>query len=88
MDSRHIKENKYLEEQFLQELNEINNFWQKEYEKFEENLTLNEKNIDEKHQIEMEELISEDEKLIRIIKYSIEYMQYRNSEANLLKLDR
>lgn len=87
-DSRHIKENKYLEEQFLQELNEINNFWQTEYEKFEENLTINEKNLEDKHQIEMDELICEDEKQIRIIKYSKEFLDSKNTEANLVKLDR
>ncbi len=36
----------------------------------------------------MNELISDEEKLIKIIKYSKEYLDCRNAEVNLLKLDR
>jgi hypothetical protein len=36
----------------------------------------------------MDELISEEEKLIRVIKYSKEYLDCRITEANLIKLDR
>lgn len=80
---------KELEEQFLQELNTLNDFWQKEYEKFEQQLSLNEKSLEEKHKSELQELKTfEENKLMKTFKYSKDYLDLKNAELNLVKQER
>lgn len=89
VENRHSKEMKDLENQFIQELNELNLFWQAEYEKFEEQLSIAEKKLDEKHKNELEELKSiEENKLMKTFKHSKEYLDYKNSEIYLVKLEK
>ncbi len=89
IENRHSKEMKYLEDEFLQELNNLNDFWQKQYERFEEQLSSNEKSLDEKHKNEIEQLKTfEENKLVKTFKHSKEYLDFKNSEIYLVKLER
>jgi hypothetical protein len=89
VENRHSKEMKDLEDQFLLELNKLNGYWQKEYERFEEQLSSAEKNLEERHKNELKELkTNEDNKLMKTFKHSKEYLDYKNSELYLVKLER
>jgi len=89
VENRHLKEMKDLEEPFLLEINALNEYWQKEYEKFEEQLSINEKNLEERHKIEIQELKHlEESKLMKTFKHSKEYIDLKNTEVNLVKQER
>jgi len=89
VENRQSKEMKDLEDQFLLELNNLNGYWQKEYERFEEQLSSAEKNLEERHKNELKELkTNEDNKLMKTFKHSKEYLDYKNSELYLVKLER
>ncbi len=87
--NRHEKEMKELEEQFLKELNILNEFWQKEYDKFEHQLSPNEKDLEEKHVNELQELKkNEENRLMKTFKYSKDYLDLKNAEQNLVRQER
>lgn len=86
---QHSSEMKNLEENYNGELMRINEIFEEKAREFEENYRISEDNLNNKHKREMDELLEHlEQKLPRTIKYSREYLDLKQSEANCVKQER
>ncbi len=89
LNTQHFYESKTLEENYNKELMEINSTWEKRIEEFEQNAKGLEQSLNGKHEKEMEEsIINLDNKISKIVKFSREYLQLKQSEQLLVKQEK
>lgn len=80
---------KLLEDTYIHDTDEINNIYNKKFIEFNEKSEALINQLNDKHRQEMEKLIEELElKLQRPLKFSKEYLDLKESEANLVRQER
>lgn len=78
-----------LEENFNKELYELNSQWDQKFNQFELQAKTLETDINDKHTKEMEEYIVDlDKKISKVVKFSREYLQLKQSEMLLAKQEK
>lgn len=85
---QHMTEMKNLEDNYVTEVNEFNEEWDNRFMTFQEKARKHEEMLMEKHKTEMEELLDNLAKLPRLVKFSKEYLDLKQSETNLVKQQR
>lgn len=86
---QHSTEMKNLEDNFNNELLSLNEQYEEKFNEFSSNAKAAEDNMSNKHRKEMEELVEQlDQRLPKTIKYSREYLDLKQSEANCVKQER
>jgi hypothetical protein len=86
---QHNVEVESLEAAYKKELDEFNQIWDEAFQKFEEKSKTDEEQLNQRQAQEMEELYNYLEvKLPKQVKYSKKYLDLKNQEENLVKLQR
>jgi hypothetical protein len=89
MNQCHIIELRNLEETYNKEITQLITTWNDNIIQFEDKCKKQELDIIERHKLEMFEFIKATEaKLNLTIKFSKEYLDLKDSEINLVKLER
>ncbi len=84
---QHHSELENLEQAYRREVEEFNQEWDSRFQDLEERSRAQEDAMKEKHTKEMDDLyIYLEQKLPKNIKYSKEYLNLKNQEENLVKL--
>jgi hypothetical protein len=89
LTSQHAEEMRNLEESFNNEFIKCNEEYEEKFQKFQQNASTSEGNLEAKHKRDMEALIEElEQKLPRVVKFSREYLDLKQSEMALVKQER
>lgn len=86
---QHYSELENLEISYKRELENFNFFWDQQFKDLEEKSERLEKELIAKHKKEMDDLLNSlAQKLPKNIKFSKEYLELRNQEESLVRLQR
>jgi hypothetical protein len=89
LDYQHMSELKTLEDNYNNELMRINEEFEKIFQNYSEQGKAAEENLNNRHRREMEELVDQlEQKLPKTIKFSKEYLDLKQSEANMVKQEK
>lgn len=89
LDYQHMTESKSLEDNYNNDLMKLNEEFEKIFFNYTEQGKISEENLNNKHKREMDELIDQlEQKLPKTIKFSKEYLDLKQSEANMVKQER
>lgn len=86
---QHNVEIESLDSSYKRELEEFNENWDEVFKNFDEKSTKDKENLNMRHEQEMNELYNYlEEKLPKNVKYSKKFLDLKNQEENLVKLQR
>jgi len=89
LEMQHYSELENLEVSYKRELENFNFYWDEQFKNLEEKSERLEKELIAKHKREMDDLLNNLElKLPKNIKFSKEYLELKNQEENLVRLQR
>lgn len=89
LEFQHMSEVENLEQTYRQEVEEYNAEWDAKFRELEERSRIFEEQLNEKHAKEMEELYAFlEQKLPKNVKFSREFLELKNQEMNLVKLQK
>lgn len=89
IEERHSSEQRMLEENYQRDILEFNSIWDDKSRELEERAKKEEDELNETHQREEKELYENIEHTLpRVLKYSKEYLDLKQVEANLVKQER
>ena len=89
LELQHYSEMENLEQAYTREVEEFNTDWETKFQELEERSKAYDEALRQKHTKEMDELyVYLEQKLPKNVKYSKQYLDLKNQEENLVKLQR
>lgn len=89
LEMQHYNELENLEVSYKRELENFNLYWDQQFKELEEKSERLEKELIVKHKKEMDDLLNNlEQKLPKNIKFSKEYLELKNQEESLVRLQR